>query len=402
MHNVRPMLAALGAAAVLAGCRGGSSPSVSALPNVRLVQPLQAGHKVGLGAVLNTKDGGQVFGFDVDQNGNDGALASALTIKNNGATRVSVETFDQNSGAITSSFANETGTVNSYGFDGIFFGDVGLVTHYYVPKGQLFAQRFYEVMNPVTAQKFTGKWMPPIKDIDVLQAGVNQTTSESVLFAIELKNNDNPDLVVTNIAADTVSKTIHLDPNLFGGADGPQLAQYITANEAVIALSPDGGTVGGQAPLNVVVNLQTGKTTQFSGYNNGGFHAGFVNGAAVDPNTGVEVTTTELNSQVEFYDVKHARGITFVQLPCTNNTDQTTSGAGIVNDPIHKLFLVMEPQNACGPGGAVQVYDEAGHLVETITRFGLALSEPPAALNPSKRMGWAFGPQFNQLQQFFY
>ena len=163
MHNVRPMLAALGAAAVLAGCRGGSSPSVSALPNVRLVQPLQAGHKVGLGAVLNTKDGGQVFGFDVDQNGNHGALASALTIKNNGATRVSVETFDQNSGAITSSFANETGTVNSYGFDGIFFGDVGLVTHYYVPKGQLFAQRFYEVMNPVTAQKFTGKWMPPIR-----------------------------------------------------------------------------------------------------------------------------------------------------------------------------------------------------------------------------------------------
>jgi len=402
MHRFRAIPAVLGVAAILAACRGGSSPSVSALPNVRLAQPLQAGHKVGLGAVLNTKDGGQVFGFDVDQKGNDGGLASAMTVKNNGATRVSVETFDQDTGAITSSFANETGTVNSYGFDGIFTGDVGLVTHYYVPKGQLFAQRFYEVMNPVTAQKFTGKWTPPIKDIDVLQAGVNQTTSTSALFAIELKNGDQPDLVVTNIAANTVSKIIHLDPNLFGGGNGPQMAQYISKNEAVLALSPDGGTVGGQAPLNVVVNLQTGKTTQFSGYNNGGFHAGFVNGAAVDPNTGVEATTTELNSEVEFYDVNHARGITFVQLPCTRDTDQTTSGAGIANDPVHKLFLVMEPQNACGPGGALQVYDEAGHLVETITGFGFAISEPPAALNPAKRMGWAFGPQFNQLQQFFY
>jgi len=223
-----------------------------------------------------------------------------------------------------------------------------------------------------------------------------------VLFAIELKNQDQPDLVVTNIAANSVSKTIHLDPNLFGGANGPQMAQYTTANEAVIGLSPDGGTVGGQAPINAVVNLQTGKMTQFTGYNNGFYHAGAVNGTAVDPNTGIEATDTELNSQVEFYDVNHAKGIAFAQLPCTTDVSQTTSGAGIANDPMHKLFLVMEPQNACGPGSALQVYDEAGNLVETITGFQFFLGEPPAALNPSKRMGWAFGPHLSQLQQFFY
>src|SRR5579864_2818189 len=89
------------AACALAACRGGAGPQpVSALPNVRMVRPLQAGHKVGLGAVLTTKDGGQIFGFDVNQKGNDGGLASARTVKSNGATRVSVETFDQDSGAI--------------------------------------------------------------------------------------------------------------------------------------------------------------------------------------------------------------------------------------------------------------------------------------------------------------
>ena len=37
----------------------------------------QLGQIVGLGATLMTKDGGQIFGFDIDQNGNDGVLAVA-------------------------------------------------------------------------------------------------------------------------------------------------------------------------------------------------------------------------------------------------------------------------------------------------------------------------------------
>jgi hypothetical protein len=62
--------------------------------------------------------------------------------------RVSVETFDQNTGAITSSFAKYNGTRNSYSVDGIFAGDAGLVTHYIRPKGEIYSKRKYEVMNP--------------------------------------------------------------------------------------------------------------------------------------------------------------------------------------------------------------------------------------------------------------
>ena len=386
----------------LSACRGSGTPPTAFLPSS--VDHRAPAAKAGLGATLTTADNGQIFGFDIDRNGNDGALASTQTVNSNGAVRVSMETFDQNTGAITSAFAKETGTVDSYAFDGIFTGDIGLVTHFVVPKGQLFAKRFYEVMNPVTAQKFTGNWTPPIHDIDVLQAGVNQTSSTAVLLVIELQNQDQPDLVVTNIGANTVSKTIKLDPALFAGGDGPELSQYTAANKAVIALSPDGGTVGGRAPVNAIVDLATGAKSQFNGFNNGPFHAGFVNGAAVDPNTGILATDTELNAQVEFYNVDKKLGVAAVQLPCTGDESQTNSGAGIAVDPVNKLFLVTDPAYACdgSSDGAIVVYDEKGNQVEVIRGFKFAIAEPPPVINPGKRMGWAFGPGFNQLRQFFY
>ena len=358
-------------------------------------------HRVGLGKILTTQDGGEIFGFDIDQNGDDGVLASAQTIDPQGDNIVSVEAFNENTGAIAKSFARYKGKRNSYSVDGIFSNDVGLITHYITPPHSIFARRDYDVMNPVTAEKFTGSWTPPVQ-IDVLQGVENQATSESVLFAIELKNQDQPDLIVSNIAANTFPHIYHLDPNLFGGADGPRLGEYNAADEAVIALSPDGGTVGGSAPLNVLIDIKTGKETKLTGLNNGPFGAGFVNGLAVDPTTGIAATTTELNAQVEFYDLNTLTA-TAVQLPCSGPADQGLSGAGIANDPVHKLFLVSAPSYCNGnQGSALVIYDEHGNLIETITGFQFAVAEPAAVLNPSKRMGWAFGPSFSQLQQFFY
>jgi len=367
--------------------------------------PAYAGHAVGLGNVLSTADGGQIFGFDIDQAGSDGVLASAQTIDEQGDVKVSMETFDQDSGAITKTFAKYTGQRNDYGVDGIYAGDVALVTHYVTPKGTIYAKRLFEVMNPVTGNAFTGAWTPPIADIGIQQAAENQATSTAVLFAIELKHEDNPVLLASDIARNTFAKVIKLDPNLFGVADAPQLGQFTAANEAVLALTPDAGAVHGEPPLNVLVNLKSGKINQFNGYNLGPFHAGGVNGLAVDPNTGVAATTTELNAQVEFYDMVNQKGIAAVQLPCTGDTDELNNGSGIAVDPINKLFLVTETYY-CGTtqNGAIMVYDETGALIETITGFHFVIGEPPPALNPGKRMGWAFGGPggVSQLQQFFY
>jgi hypothetical protein len=373
------------------GTSGAALPGGASIPLGRMVQ--RAAGTVGLGKTLTTKNGGQIFGFDIDRNGNDGVLATAQN----------VETFDQDSGLIKKVIPSKTPAGTSYGVDGIFAGDVGLVTRYVVPKGGIFAKRYYNVMNPVAGGKFNGKWTPPIADVDVQQGAGDQTSSTSVLFAIELQNQDKPDLFVSNIAANTFGKVIHLDPNEFGLGDGPQLARYPTAGEAVMALSPDGGRVGGQPPVNVLVNIKSGKQTQFSGYNNGPFHAGYVNGLAVDPNTGIAATTTELNAQVEFYDLNKQTGIAAVQLPCTGNASQGASGSGIAVDPINKLFLVTEQVYCSGSqGSAIVVYDESGNQVETIAGFKFSIGEPAPVLNPSKRMGWTFGPSFSQLQQFFY
>src|SRR4029077_2895991 len=125
-----------------------------------------------------------------------------------------------------------------------------------------------------------------------------------------LKQQEQPILLVSNIASNTFTKILHLDPSLFGPANGAILGQYTAGNQAVFALSPDGGAVGGVAPINVMFDLSTGEMTQMQGYNNGFFHAGSVNGLAVDPNTGIAATTTELNAEVEFYDLNDRSRIT--------------------------------------------------------------------------------------------
>ena len=380
-------------AVILAGCTGGASaPSLDSSSQVWALSRHGPRHAVGLGKVLTTNNGGQIFGYDIDQSGSDGVLATATD----------VETFDENTGKIAKAFPKHDKSTTSYGADGIVTGDVGLITRYVVPKGKIYAKRFYDVMNPVTSNDFTGTWTPPVKDIQVESVGPNQTASTTAIFAIELKHQDIPILFGSNVAGNTFGKVFKLDPSSFSLGDTPQVAQDTATNQAVIATSPDGGRVGGAAPINVLVNLKTGKQTQFTGLNNGYYGSGFVNGLAVDSTTGIAATTTELNAQVEFYNLAQETG-TYAQLPCTGSTSQYNSGSGVANDSVNGLFLVTDTYYCNGSqGSAIVVYDESGNLVETITGFQFFIGESAPAINPSERMGWAFGPQVNQLQQFFY
>ncbi|MGB8909335.1 MAG: hypothetical protein WCC84_11365 [Candidatus Cybelea sp.] len=377
----------------LAACSGGASaPPLAPTGSQTGLSRHTSPQTVGLGKVLTSKNGSQIFGFDINQSGNDGLLATATD----------VETFDQDTGKIVKSFPKHLPYGTSYSVVNISTGDVGLVTRYVQPKGSIFANRFYNRMDPVTSNKFTGKWTSPVKDIQVEAAGPNQTADVTAIFAIELKNNDIPDLFGSNIAKNSVGKVFHLDPNTFSLGNGPQVSQDTATHQAVIATSPDAGRVGGEAPINVLIDLKTGKQTQFAGLNNGPFGAGYVNGLAVDSTTGIAATDTELNAQVEFYDLAKQTG-TAVQLPCTGPSSQYNSGSGIAIDPVNGLFLVTDKFYCDGSqGSAIVVYDEKGNLVETITGFKFAIGEGAPAINPSKRMGWAFGPQFSQLQQFFY
>ena len=235
----------------------------------------------------------------------------------------------------------------------------------------------------------------------MIQNAENQSTSTSVVYGIELNNQDRPALAVTDIPGGT-SSLIRLDQNTFGIGHA-QVAQDTVTDQALIA-SADGAVVG-PPPLNTLVDLSTGHLTQWDGLNNGFFGSGFVNGVAVDSRTGIACTTTELNAQVEFYDLA-THAATFAQLPGTTETSQLNSGAAIASDPVHKLFLVADPIYAPTGDSAIVVYDEQGNFVESITGFNFSnrftVVPVRVAVNPRLRMGFVDGPGINELQQFFY
>jgi len=386
----------LAAAAMLAACSGGASaPPLASSPGPPAGSRLGVVRQgVGLGKVL-TSNSGQIYGFAIDGKGSDGVLATASN----------VETFDPTTGLIKRFFPKQAPSGTSYSLDGIVNGDAAIVTRYVVPKGSIYATRYYDLIDPVTAGRFTASWTPPVKDIQVEDAGPNQTSSTTAIFAIELKNQDIPIVFGSDVPKNQFGKVFPLNPSEFSLGDQPQVAQDTATNQAVIATSPDGGKVGGEAPINVLVNLTTGQQTQFEGLNNGFYGAGFVNGLAVDSTTGIAATTTELNAQVEFYNLAQQGG-TYVQLPCTGNTSQANSGTWVTNDPVNGLFLVADPDYCNGSeGSAIVVYDESGNLVETITGFNFDVDQIDSGIPvvvPAQRTGWAPGPNANELQQFFY
>lgn len=392
--------------ALAAGCNGG----MVATPTQALGSMAELrGASVGAGKIVATKDGGQIYGYDVDQGGRDGVLASARIISTS-SYKVSVETFDTKMAKITKSFAVYTGPRNSYQVDGIFDHDVALVTHFIIPKGTIYAKRRYDVMNPVTAEKFTGHFTPTVKDLSVLQNAENQSTSTSVVYAIELKNNDNPDLVVSDFSKKEAGNVIHLNPTVFAPYTEPQLSQDTANNQAVMTTSPDGGAAGGPPPNIETIDLSSGKESSFDGADCPGSEGcGSPNGIAYDSNTGIACTDTQLDAGVEIYDVAKKSGFWAGHLPVpTGGIGEFYTGGYIANDPIHKLFLIAQPNSGSSPtGSSIQVYDENGNFVESVNglnfTFNFYLAIPvKIAIDPETRTGWTNSPTMNELQEFSY
>ena len=387
---------------LLAGCQGGTLATPAGA-----VPPLgSAGHvrNAKLGPVLTTSDGGQIFGFDVNRNGNDGVLASASE------GQISVQTFNATTGKITATIGAKTGHKvqkgDDYVADGIFAGDAALLDFQRAGKpGSTPAKDMYRVMNPTSGKKFTGRWKPTIELFNILQWAVNQDTSTSVVYGYEREGSDAPKLVVSNVAANTVSKVIALDPNQFFLSDSPQLAQDTVNNLAVMATSPSGGAAGGPPPVIATVNLSSGKVTEFNGVACPGLAGcGAPNGIAYDSATGVACTTTEIDGGVEFYNVAQQTGF-HAFMP---GGGQTTAGGYVVNDPVNKLFLIVQPFSGTSQSGSsIQVFNEDGNLAESLNGFdftdaGFLVIPIRVAINPARRTGWVNGPGVGQLQQFSY
>ncbi|HEX4013858.1 MAG TPA: hypothetical protein VHX17_08225 [Candidatus Cybelea sp.] len=387
----------------LSGCAGGGNNGFTAPASA--ARPAAGADGGSLGPILSTSDGGQIFGFDIDQNGDDGVLASWHT------GSISVQTFNTATGKITRTFGRISGKRalrgDDYLVDGIFAGDVGLVDHQKagIP-GQTPAKDRYESLDPVTKQRLGARWKLPAKLFNVLQWAPNQSTSTSVFFGYQRSGSDPPGLLVANVAKGAFERMIPLNPNQFFLSTQPQLAEDTVHNRAVMASSPSFGGAGGPPPVISAVDLKSGKVeSQFSGATCPGLAGcGYANGIAYDSATGVACTTTELDGGIEFYNVAKQTGF---REGLGSGGSQLNAGAYVANDPVHQLFLIAQPFSSTSSGSSIQVYAENGDFVESIDGFdftdaGFLVVPIRISINPHARTGWVNGPGSNQLQEFSY
>ncbi|HTC50249.1 MAG TPA: hypothetical protein VK722_23210 [Candidatus Aquilonibacter sp.] len=358
----------------------------------------------GAGSTLvHSKFGGQIFGFDVDQNGTEGVLSESQLLSN-GNVLAAVETFDQKTGQILN-VVSKTETQDDFLTLGIAGTSVGLIEREHVTGGFV-TKRIYEELNPLSTNKFTGMWTPPLKaDEIILGVSRNQGIPTTVILYF-INNAQDFDTFVfgSNVGENTFQPPVDLTDPTFMESNLPVVAYDSVTNEAVVASSDS--AVGGPPPQIALVDLTTGVVNQFTGIPGPPpFRQGSINGLAVDSEDGIACTTTEVDFRVEFYNLKNQTGFAVV-LPKASG--QLQSGSDVEYDPIHKLFFVAQSVSSTGNGSSIQVYNTQGKLVESLNGFNFSNASnvigTHIALNPSNRSGYVDGPASNvtDIQSFTY
>jgi hypothetical protein len=351
--------------------------------------------KIGPGKiVVHTKFGGFILGFDVDRNGSEGLLSEAHNVGSR--FDVAVETFDQTTSKILDVVTQQENTNNDFVTFGIFGNGVGLVEEE-ISEGQFVNKRVYGTMNPLSGNKFTGKWTPPFTKNDIVSImPFSQVSPTEAVLYFDNGGSFTPSVIETNVAANTFGMPITI-PDTTNFNVAPVMAYDSQTDQAVLGASE--GCFGCTTEI-ALVDLGTGAFTEFEGL---GF--GFVNGIAVDPVTGIAVTATEDDASLEFYDLAKQTGKLVVLEGASGclGCGQAMSGEDIEFDPIHKLFLVAQPVSSTAPtGSSIQVYDEQGNFVESVNGLNMPISGS-MVLQPSKRAGYALvTPSLTELQSFTY
>jgi len=332
--------------------------------------------------IVHPKFGGGILGFDIDQNGSEGVLAEAQLLSN-GKVLSAVETFDQKSGKIIK-LVTKTETQDDDVTFGVVGTSAGLIEHEHVGANGFVDKRIYHVLSPLNSNKYTSLWKPSF-DANHIITGVsrNQGSATNAFFVYDNSlNNPHNFVLASNVAQNTFGPRVLLNVPQWGY--GTPLAFDTKTNQAVVA--QDYGSPTDQ-PIVGIVDVTKGRVVTFTGV---GF--GFVNGIAVDSEDGIFCTTTEIDSNVQFYHLKTKTG--FSEL-LAESEGQLNSGADVEFDPIHKLFLIAQPISTAG-SSSIQVYDVKGNLVESLNGFNFsnAFSVIPVhiALNPSHRSGFVDDP----------
>ena len=365
-----------------------------AIPNTGAANPLPSFQPV----IVHSQFGGQIFGFDIDANGIEGVLSESQDIED-GNVLAAVETFNQRTGEIIRVVA-QTMSQDDFLTLGVVGQHVGLVELEH-EVSFLHIRRSYPFLDPLSTNRFTARWTPPIDDDHIIEeVSRNQGPGTvAAVYAYDNSENFRPQVFVTDVATNTFGPLIVLTDSSFQTGLVPKLAYNPSTNKALLGIQ----TIGNPfiAPTFAQVEMQSGQITMFDGVG-----VGDVNGLAIDPVTNIACATTEIDFSVEFYDL--ATLIGFSQpLPGANN--QFNSGADVAVDPVHHLFLVAQPNSSTDPGSSsIHVYDESGNLIESIDGFHFSntfnVIPMHIALHPSLRYGFVDGPDpgVTEIQSFAY
>ena len=351
---------------------------------------------VGLGPVVQTALGGAVFGWDINQNGDDGVLAEAVNEPSGGIISA-IETFDQTTAKITKIVAKQKSKSGNHQLValGIVDNDVGLIDDERDQEGV--RRDIFHLMAPVSGGKFTGSWNPP-HDQNLLIESVADQQSNPLVAILSYINQPGggPEVLVSDVENNTFKYALKFPPNqIFSGLY--LIAQDVNLHEAIVPV-----LTSNSSTAFVVFNLINGNVTKFRGVNE---ESGAAEGIAVDSATNTMCITTHDNYSVEFYNLKTHKGLS-EQLPGAGGQQQ--DGAAIAADAVNHLFLVTQPVSSVSPSGGstIYVYDENGSLDETINGFSFsnvysAVFER-VEVNAAQRTGYVNGPSGNELQEFTY
>lgn len=345
---------------------------------------------------VHPKFGGQILGYDVDQNGTEGVL-SEFVDEPDGTVLAATETFDQSTGAIVKVLKKTRGQ-DDFATQGLFGKSVGLVLfqHNHINS--------FLTANPLSLNVFNGTWTPPVKrGFQLGSMSSSQGSKRAVGFESSL-NADSSFVFATDVAQNTFGKLISLAPILSGDEFliAPTIAFDNRTDSAILADSQ-----GCPEPICTtdvaIVDLSTGTITEFTDH----LGIGTVDGLAVDPASGIAVTTTLIDQGVEFYDLAHHTGFE-VTIPNAGNALE--AGLDVEFDALHKVFLTEQYSSTGDPNNPqarIYVYDERGNVLETIPIQRIGTSPGRIAIDPRTRTGFLdeiVEPQheFLELQSFSY
>src|SRR5262249_37309440 len=179
----------------------------------------QPTHSIAPGSpVVHTALGGFILGYDIDQHGTEGVLSEAFTLPD-GNANVAIETFDQRTGKILKIVKQLQDSKSDFVTFGIFGNSTALNEFEHV--SQLFVdKRLYGVMNPLSSNRITGKWTPPLHKDDIISnIGVNQGTTTTAVYAFENGGNFNSFVFSKDVAANTLRNRITLSHSNFNFND---------------------------------------------------------------------------------------------------------------------------------------------------------------------------------------